>query len=150
MPPRTLFLVGLVLGAVLGLGFLLAGPLTLVPGLVVWTWVFARRPRFVAGSGGLIGFGFIWLLLLGQATYRCANDASCTQPDMTGWFSVGIAIVIAGVWLALVSLRRSPTQPSTRTASCAAEALPAPQDDLDVDRVDLDRVAAGAVAARRR
>ncbi len=45
MRPQTLFLAGIVLGAFTGLALLVAGPLTLLPGLVVWVWVIAKRPR---------------------------------------------------------------------------------------------------------
>ena len=67
MQPRVLFLTGLVLGTLVGLASLLA-PFTLVPGLVVWAWLIRRRPRYFGVSGCLVGFGFMWLLLLGQAT----------------------------------------------------------------------------------
>ena len=105
MRPRTLFLVGLVLGAFLGLTFVLA-PFTLLPSLFVWTWVIARRPRFVSASGGLIGFGALWVLVIGQAAWRCANDSTCTQPDMGPWLGFGAALVGAGIALGLFSARR--------------------------------------------
>jgi hypothetical protein len=103
MRPRTLFLAGLVLGAVVGLAFLLAGPVTLIPGIVVWTWVIVRRPRFVGASGGLIGFGAAWLLLIGQASYRCAIDPTCVEPGGELWLLVGAAIVSCGIALGLAT-----------------------------------------------
>lgn len=104
MRSQTLFLAGLVLGALLGLAFLLA-PATLLPGLFVWAWVIAKRPRFVTASGGLIGFGTAWLLLIGQASWRCASDSSCTQPDGTPWLGLGAALVVGGTVLELLSRR---------------------------------------------
>ena len=104
MRPQTLFLAGLVLGALLGLAFLLA-PVTLLPGLFVWAWVVAKRPHFVTSSGALIGFGVTWLLLIGQASWRCASDSSCTQPDVTPWLGVGAASVVGGTALGLLSRR---------------------------------------------
>ncbi len=106
MRPRMLFFAGVVLGAVMGLAVLVAGTLTLLPGLVVWTWLIAKRPRFVTASGGLLGFGAGWLLLFGQAAYRCAADVACTQPNLVPWVGVGGAIALAGVALGLYSLRR--------------------------------------------
>jgi hypothetical protein len=105
MRPRTLFLTGLVLGAFLGLAFLLA-PVTLLPALFVWTWVIARRPRFVPASGALIGFGALWVLLIGQAAWRCAEDPSCTQPDVGPWLALGAGLVGVGIALGLYSARR--------------------------------------------
>lgn len=65
MRSRTLFLAGLVLGAVVAVGSLLAGPVTLAPGIVLWTLVIGRRPHLPGVSGGLTGFGAAWLLLSG-------------------------------------------------------------------------------------
>lgn len=100
---QTLFLVGVVLGAVMGLAMLLAGPAILFPGLIIWTWLIAKRPRFVGASAGFIGFGVAWLLLVGQAILRCANDPTCTQADQTAWFVFGGAFVAIGVALGLFS-----------------------------------------------
>jgi hypothetical protein len=101
--PRTLFLAGLVLGAVVGSGFLLAGPVTLAPGLVVWTWVIVRRPRVVGASGGLVGFGAAWLALIGQATYSCAIDPTCVEPNVEPWLLVGAAILSCGIALGIAT-----------------------------------------------
>jgi hypothetical protein len=106
MRPRVLFLAGLVLGALLGLAFVLA-PFTFIPGLVVWTWVIARRPCFVGASGALIGFGVTWLLVIGQASWRCANDATCGQVEVTPWLAVGALLVGAGGALGLATRWRS-------------------------------------------
>jgi hypothetical protein len=101
--PRTLFLTGLVLGAVVGFGFLLAGPVTLAPGLVVWAWLTIRRPRFVGAAGGFIGFGAAWLLLIGQATYSCAIDPTCVEPNAEPWLVVGAAILSCGIALGIAT-----------------------------------------------
>jgi hypothetical protein len=112
MRPRTLFLAGLVLGAFLGLLVLVGGTLVLVPGLFVWAYLMARRPRFASASGGLIGFGAAWLLLLGQAGWRCASDPSCSQPDLTPWLAFAAALVAAGGVLGLLGLRRNKSRVS--------------------------------------
>lgn len=106
MRPQTLFLVGIVLGAFMGLATLVAGPLTLLPGLVVWAWLIARQPRFVSASGGLLGFAAAWLLLLGQASWRCAHDSTCVQTDVTPWAAFGAALLLVGVALGLLSRHR--------------------------------------------
>ncbi len=99
-------LAGLVLGAVMGLSMLLAGPLTLFPGLIIWTWLIAKRLCFVGASAGFVGFGVAWLLLLGQAVWRCANDQTCTQVDPAPWLAFGGAFIAIGVILGLFSWRR--------------------------------------------
>lgn len=106
MRAQTLFLAGLVLGAVMGLAVLLAGPAILLPGLIIWTWLIAKRPRFVGASAGFIGFGVAWLLLLGQAFWRCANDDACTQVDPAPWLAFGGAFVAIGAVLGVFTRRR--------------------------------------------
>lgn len=106
MRPQMLFLVAIVLGAFMGLATLIAGPLTLLPGLVVWAWLIARQPRFVSASGGLLGFAGAWLLLLGQATWNCAHDSTCVQPNVTPWAAFAAVLLVLGVVLALLSRHR--------------------------------------------
>jgi hypothetical protein len=111
MQPRTVLLAGLVLGALLGLAFLLA-PFTVIPGLVVWAWLIRRRPRYLGAAGGLVGFGAMWLLLIGQASLRCADDTTCSQPDVTPWLAIGAVILCSGVLVGLASYRRvNPRRP---------------------------------------
>ncbi len=57
----------------------------------------------MSASGGLIGFAGAWPLLLGQASWRCRSDASCTQPDLAPWFAFGAAVLAVGVALGLLS-----------------------------------------------
>jgi hypothetical protein len=112
MRPQALFLAGLVLGTLLGLAFLLA-PITFIPGLAVWAWLVGRRPRFLGASGALVGFGMVWLLVIGQAGLRCAIDATCSQPDLTPWLVIGVVILCGGVLVGLASYRRmNPGGPS--------------------------------------
>jgi len=105
MRPRMLFLVGLVLGAVTGLAFVLAGLGTGIPGLVIWTWVIAKRPRFASASGGLIGFGVAWLLVIAQSTWGCANDAWCSQVDVTPTIGFAAVLISMGIVLGLATWR---------------------------------------------
>ena len=109
MRPRTTLLAGLVLGGFLSLAYLLAGPLTLFPGLLVWAWLLRQRPRTVAIAGGLIGFGAIWALLIGRASWACATDPSCVQPSVTVlWLAIGAAFLASGVVLGLAVRRQVP------------------------------------------
>jgi hypothetical protein len=109
MRPGTTLLAGLVLGGFLALGYLLGGPLTVLPGLLVWAWLLRRRPRVVAIAGGLVGFGAIWMLLIGRISWACATDPSCVQPSVTVlWLAIGAVFLAAGVVLRLASRGRVP------------------------------------------
>jgi hypothetical protein len=86
-----------------GLAYLTV-PLTLFPGLLVWAWLLQRRRRLPLIAGGLIGFGAIWLLLIGRMSWACANDPTCVVPDMTAfWLAIGAAFLACGVLLALAA-----------------------------------------------
>jgi formate-dependent nitrite reductase membrane component NrfD len=54
----------------------------------------------------------MWLLVIGQASVRCANDATCSQPDITPWLAIGVVILCSGILVGLVSHRRmNPRRP---------------------------------------
>jgi hypothetical protein len=103
----SLLWIGLVLGAVMGVAFLVAGTLTLIPGLFVWIWLAVQRPRWLGVAGGLIGFGGAWLILLGRAAWSCANDVSCSQPSPLPWLAIAALLVASGVMIGLVA-KQSP------------------------------------------
>jgi hypothetical protein len=110
MRPSTTVLAGLVLGGLMSLAYLLAGPLTLFPGLLVWAWLLRQRPRLVATAGSLIGFGAVWMLLIGRISWACATDPSCVQPSVIGlWFAIGAVFLAAGVVLGLAVRRQQPS-----------------------------------------
>jgi hypothetical protein len=100
---RTLFLAAFALGVAVALGLLLAGPVILGPAIVVWSSLLVRRPHAVGAAGGLVGFGAAWLLVVGQASYRCASDPTCAEPNAEPWLLVGGAILSSGLALALAA-----------------------------------------------
>ncbi len=106
MRTRTLFLVGLLPGAVLGLAFVVSGPAIMVGGAFVLAWIIAYLPRFASASGGLIGFGVVSFVLVGQAALRCATDTACSGPDVTPWLALSAALIAVGVVLGLETRRR--------------------------------------------
>jgi hypothetical protein len=101
MRPQLLLLAGLLLGALMGFAFLEAGTLTVIPDLFVWIWLLVKRPRFLGAAGGLIGFGGSWLVLLGWASWSCAHDFSCWQPDVSAWLVVAALLVGSGALIGL-------------------------------------------------
>jgi hypothetical protein len=103
----SLLWIGLVLGAVMGVAFLVAGTLTLIPGVFVWIWLAVQRPRWLGVAGGLIGFGGAWLILLGRAAWSCANDVSCSQPSPLPWLAIAALLVASGVMIGIAA-KQSP------------------------------------------
>lgn len=102
MRERTALLAGLVAGGFLGLAYLLAGPLILIPGAVVGAYALARHPSPVALGAAFVGFGAAWLLLIGQMSWTCTHDPSCTVPGFTVvWLGVGVIFVAIGVVIGL-------------------------------------------------
>jgi hypothetical protein len=105
MLPRTPLVLGLVLGGLLGFAYLLH-PITLFPGLLVWAWLINRRPRPLAISGGLVGFGAVWMVLVGRISWACANDETCAQPNILPfWFAIGAIFLLVGLLLLLAGHR---------------------------------------------
>ncbi len=102
-----MLLAGSVAGAATGLAFLVGGTLVLIPGVVFLVRAAVEPPRLLGAGGFLAGLGGAWFAMIGQATWRCAVDVSCSQPDMAPWLEVGAAILLAGAALSLVSWRRS-------------------------------------------
>ncbi len=100
-------LAGLVAGGFIACAYLLAGPLTLIPGLVVWGVGLARHRSRPALAASCLGFGAAWVLLLGQASWRCANDPTCVMPSATlMWLAPGVALLAVGIVLGLATRSR--------------------------------------------
>jgi hypothetical protein len=104
--PRTPLAVGLALGGLLGFAYLVY-PLTLFPGLLVWWWLFSRRPRWPAISGGLMGLGAAWMFVIGRVSWVCATDPSCAQPNILPfWLAIGAVFLAAGLVVLLIGRRQ--------------------------------------------
>jgi len=99
MRPRTVFALGVVLGAILGFSYLAAGPLILVPGLVLVRWLLIRGHPLAGLAGSVLGFGAMWVVLIGLLLNNCANDPTCVVPDGWPWLAVGAVIAAAGLAL---------------------------------------------------
>jgi hypothetical protein len=56
MRPWSDALAGIVVGGFLALAYLLAGPLILIPGFIIWGWALARHRSLPATAATLIGF----------------------------------------------------------------------------------------------
>jgi hypothetical protein len=102
-------LAGLVAGGFLACAYLLAGPLTLVPGLLVWGVGLGRHRNLAALAASCAGFGAVWVLLIGQATWRCADDPTCIVPGFTAaWLAPGFVLLGLGAVLGLAGRSRRP------------------------------------------
>ena len=111
---RSAWVLGLVLGLLLGLLSLLVSPFVLI--LAVPFVPALRRSRVIrAGvSGGLIGWGSIWLVLIEGALARCTtvtspnSSSTCTAPDLTGWIVAAVVAVGIGLGLAVLTVSHRP------------------------------------------
>jgi hypothetical protein len=104
---RSDVLAGLVGGGFLALAYLLAGPLTLIPGVVVWGWLLARHRSLRALAATCVGFGAAWVLLIGRVTWTCANDPTCVVPSITVvWLAPGVLLLAVGIVLGLATRSR--------------------------------------------
>ena len=110
MRTRTVFLAGLVLGLAVGAAFLEVGALVLIPGIVTLAWAGSKGSSLAGASGWLIGFGVGWLTMLGQASLGCANDPSCSQPDVMPWVVLGVVVAGAGLIVGLAGRSRVDTR----------------------------------------
>jgi hypothetical protein len=69
--------------------------------------------RSLAAIEGLLtGAGGLMLLVIGLATWHCAQtnarqDEGCTPPDLTGFLIVGSAMTITGSALTILAIVRS-------------------------------------------
>jgi hypothetical protein len=107
MRSRSDVLAGLIVGGFLALAYLLAGPLTLIPGVVVWGWLLARHRSLPALAATCVGFGAVWVLLIGRVTWTCANDPTCVVPSITVvWLAPGVLLLAVGIVLGLATRSR--------------------------------------------
>jgi hypothetical protein len=98
------FLVGLGIGAVLGLCYAVGGAILLWPGLVLIALFVATGSWSARLGGALTGFGALWFILLASISWTCAQEPACVQPDETFWVLIGAAILLPGVILDLIAL----------------------------------------------
>ncbi len=87
--------IGLLTGAVAGVGTLAAGPTAGLIGIVAIGLVVAERPRAAAIGGVLLGLGGAWLALFGRIALTCQAD--CVAPDLRPWLLVAAALAGLGV-----------------------------------------------------
>jgi len=110
----VVWLSGLVLGAVGGIGVLEVGLLGLgflvvALGLIAW-----KGPRILAAAGLATGFGLIWTLLFLRVQWTCAPGAplpetGCVSEDLTPWIAGSAVIFVAGLVASAAAFRRAAT-----------------------------------------
>ncbi len=102
MRPNRRLLVGLALGAFSALAYLVL-PTSLFLSLVLWAVLLKRGGGRLEITGGLIGFGAAWDLLVGRYALVCATDSTCTQPSITWvWIGIGVFFLACGILLAVI------------------------------------------------
>lgn len=98
---------GLVCGLVTGLGVLETGTIgmALGAGMVVLLALLPERRQAVGGFA--IGFGGMWLALLGRLGLFCSVD--CQPGDLSPWLAIaGVAIGLGLILTVIGSRRRTP------------------------------------------
>jgi hypothetical protein len=115
MTPTTIrrrdWLAGLVVGAVAGFWFAEFPTLGMVIAVAFAVPAVLSRARLAALGGLLVGLPGTWLLVIGQATLRCAEfDAQpgqeCVMADVGGWIAVAFALLVVGVGLSVAAALR--------------------------------------------
>ena len=108
--------VGLLLGVASGLVGISFGLLSAFAAVVLVVAVGAAFGRLAGVSGGLIGVGGTWLLLILNDLMRCpasSSDCGGSDPQVTiAWLTASALIAIVGVslWVrTLMVTRRGPT-----------------------------------------
>ena len=100
-------LAGLVVGGLGALAYLLGGPFTLLLGLAAWAWLLARHGSLPVLAATLVGFGAVWVLLMGKLLWACAIDPTCGPPSFSVvWIAIGVVILTAGILLSLAANSR--------------------------------------------
>lgn len=87
--------IGLLSGAVAGVGTLAAGTTGGLIGLVAIALAVAERPRAAAIGGILLGLGGAWLALFGRVAVTYQGDG--VAPDPRPWLLVAAVLVGLGV-----------------------------------------------------
>jgi YndJ-like protein len=96
-PPTRRWVEGLIVGLVVGVGILVAGPLVGAIGIVA-TLLLSFEPGRDAPVGGLlIGFGIGWLAIFGSSSARCGQG--CVQPDLGPWIGTAFVTLAVGAIL---------------------------------------------------
>jgi hypothetical protein len=93
------WLLGLTIGLVFGVASLSAGMPAWILGIAALAMLAKDRARTTLIGGALVGFGASWTTVLLLADWRCQEG--CTGPDLTPWFVIGVAAVLAGVGLSV-------------------------------------------------
>lgn len=100
------WLIGLLVGAVAGFAIVEGGVLGLLVLLLLGIWA-AAGPHPALAIGGLfvgIGAGISALTLRAQAA---CDPASCVGPDLTLWYAFFGGLIVVGLALTVVGIRRA-------------------------------------------
>ena len=104
--PGRSWLLGLLVGAVAGVAIVEGGVLGLLVVLLLAIWG-GGRPHPALAIGGLLvgaGAGIVALTLRAQAA---CDPASCVAPDLALWFAFFSGLIVLGLALTVIGLRRA-------------------------------------------
>ena len=90
---------GSLVGLIVGVGSLIAGPTAAVLGLLAAVLVASRPPREAPVAGLTIGLWASWLAVVARADLACQAD--CVGPDLRPWYAAAIVFVVIGLSLTI-------------------------------------------------
>ena len=106
------WLAGLVLGAVSGLGLLVAGIMGAIILVAALLLIAINGPRLLAGAGLISGLGLILTVLFMRVALTCGGPldpgtSTCIAGDLGASIAVGAATFAIGLVASAFALRRS-------------------------------------------
>ena len=106
------WLAGLVLGAVSGLGVLVAGIAGLTILVASVLLIIINGPRRLAAAGLMTGFGLIWTVLFARVALTCGGPldpgvSTCVAGDLTVWIGASVGLFAVGLVASAVALQRT-------------------------------------------
>lgn len=106
------WLAGLVLGAVSGLGVLVAGIMGVIILVAAILLIVIHGPRRLAAAGLVTGLGLIWTVLFARVALTCGGPmdprlGTCSGGDLSGWIAASVTLFSVGLVASALALQRT-------------------------------------------
>jgi hypothetical protein len=106
------WLAGLVLGAISGLGVLVAGILGAVILVAAVLLIAIHRPRGLSAAGLVTGLGLVWTVLFARVALTCGGPldpgtSTCGAGDLSVWIAASVVLFAVGLVASALALQRT-------------------------------------------